>query len=92
MLDEKRFDELCEEITRCNNIIKAMQSQVDLDKAALKEMLNGEGVDRWFTVKHNVSLSLVTRTTIDSNVLKVKFPEAYTACARVSSYDRMNVK
>ena len=92
MNNYKAFDSACEEYLRLDNLIKALTEERDSYKEEIKSWMKERNLEQFYSPNHHVNVSHVTQNRVDSKLLKALFADAYIACAKESSYERVTIR
>lgn len=92
MNNYKAFDKACEEYLKLDNLIKALTEERDAYKDEIREWMKERNLEQFYSPEHHVNITKVTQNRVDSKLLKALFADAYTACTKESSYERMTIK
>ena len=88
----KAFDTACEEYLRLDNLIKALTEERDSYKEDIVGWMKERNLEQFFSPDHHVNITQVKQNRVDSKLLKALFSDAYTACTKESSYERVTIR
>lgn len=88
----KVFDTACEEYLRLDNLIKALTEERDSYKEDIKAYMKERNLEQFYSPNHHVNITQVKQNRVDSKLLKALFSDAYVACVKESSYERVTIR